>query len=248
MNRTKSFEEMGREADRAVRDHTLARNYLSNHSEASASALLSVAIDRANWDNGTLALQAQLTAVVRERAGELLHEALGRLQDQGLAATTALRAAFDGRADALPEPDLSRQVPRADPAAEEAVQIERDRARTRLAEEEANAPLRAVLGASAPQVPAVAPQSGPGEAPLPGKAQSLQADGSNPYHTAWTALSREAQELLTWCMANPGSRFARTPSRDVLVAGGYLASTGAGANATWILTDEGLAVAGAQKP
>ena len=197
MNRVKSFEEMGREADRASLDVTQARAWIQTKGSREATEeAITVAIKGANWGDGTLALQEHLTKLVRLELGELLSDALARMEEKARDARASLLAAMQGGA----VPDFSPQVPR-------------------MAED------------LPPPPPA------PDEPPVPGEGKA------DTYAAAFAEMGPQARELLSWCKANPAARFARTPARDALVAGGYLRQNGAGPNATWDLTDEGQALA-----
>lgn len=217
MNRVKSFEEMGREADRATRDAALALNWVQGlGSEEQAQALITVAIKGANWDDGTLRLQEKMTQILRERLGSDLQRAVHELIEDG-------RKAREGLIETMqnpPVPDLSRQVPRMTGG--------------ELSLGDAVASIRQQLPE---QTPAEALAEQQAEPPVPGEV------AADTYAAAFTAMGPQARELLSWCAANPAARFARTPARDALVAGGYLRQNGSGANSTWDLTDSGQALA-----
>jgi hypothetical protein len=218
---TKTFEELGREADRANRTFLRARDHLIRLGSAESVAnLLDVKFTKADWDNGLIDLGNALKAVIVVRLEELLPAALEVLQRQGNDATAALKAAFDRPPGADAHAPL---VPRALQTSPEQEQLD---------------PVQGLGAAASPPAPPSTGNTptGPGPGVEPHlRDQVLEID-------RWSIMDRQAQELLAWVHQNPGKRLSKTPQRTQLEAAGYLSSIGTPPNNTWTLSDLGAEV------
>ncbi len=93
---TASFQQLGEQVDRANAAASHAKHWILERGQAGCAAALRVEIDKATWADGTLPLQGKLEAVVRERLGDLLAEALRRLEADAKIASDQMVQAFGG--------------------------------------------------------------------------------------------------------------------------------------------------------
>jgi hypothetical protein len=106
-----SYEELGREADLAIRHHATAKQaVVEMRTPQALASKVEVQIKGASWDNGLLYLQAFISEVVREQLASIVPAALDRMEAAALAKTEALRQVFAERGGQTVEP--VRQVPR----------------------------------------------------------------------------------------------------------------------------------------
>lgn len=234
----KTYEQLGREADLAIRNTSRARQAVIDMGSPEAmGARIIVTIEGATWDNGLLHLQPVLQALVREKVAELVPAAVSAMQQDTAAKTDALRLRFEQAGDAYT--DEGRQVPRAAGFTDPGQVAEHDASTARTPA----APGAGTMSPSGPAGSMVPPEEGAGQVPI-GHSANAPARAAKP--DAVAELKKPARELLEWIYANPGSTVAGNADLQELITRKLVARQGAGPKATYSATTAGAVFLGHQ--
>lgn len=242
----RTYEELGREADHAIRATARARqSIIDMGSPEAAAARVVVTIAGADWNNGLLFLQPELEAIIRRRISELLPEALSAMQAATAEKTNALRRMFEERGDAYV--DAGPQVPRQD------LELRSDFASfangpghlpgdTTAGDARAAGPA-AASGPGGSLVPPVDNGEGLGQVPLAEAQPPSQPSTSALQRDPGTGLTKPQMETLEWIIANPGGNLGSTGDVQVLVTRKLVTRSGTGPRATYTATTAGKSLA-----
>lgn len=232
----KTYEQLGREADLAIRNTSRARQAVIDMGSAEALGLrLVVTIEGASWDNGLLHLQPVIQSLVRADAQRLVVEAVKGMQADTLEKTEALRARFEGAGNLY---DQGAEHPGGFTNVQQVAEHDASVRET---------PAAAGAGTMSPSGPSgglLGTGEGAGQVPLGHSAQTPAPAAPKP--AAVPELKKQARELLEWIYANPGSTLAGTPELQELKTRKLVTQQGQGPKATYSATTAGAVFLGHQ--
>lgn len=232
----KTYEQLGREADLAIRNTERAKQSVIDMGSAEALGLrLVVTIEGASWDNGLLHLQPVIQSLVRADAQRLVVEAVKGMQADTLEKTEALRARFEGAGNLY---DQGAEHPGGFTNVQ---QVAEHDASTR---ETPAAPGAGTMSPSGPSGGMLGTGEGAGQVPLGHSVTTPGPVATKPAPAV--EMKKQTRELLEWIYANPGSTVAVNADLQELKSLKMVSQQGQGPKATYSATTAGAVFLGHQ--